>query len=137
MTLLQFLHVLVCVCTLSLNFRTYLTSCHYQLTFAILLSVQNYVHRYILYASRKIEHVLVPVAIQLQKNPTTLRRTQEVSQRANMAARGGGRATLSQTARPSQRVTRSQRASLQSPNHCNQQQKPKASQLERRSVWQM
>lgn len=48
-TLLQFLHVLVCVCvcTLSLNFRTYLTCCHYQLTFAILLSVQNYVHRYI------------------------------------------------------------------------------------------
>lgn len=86
--------------------------------------------------NRKIEHVLVPVAIQPQKNPTTLHLTQEVSQRVNMAARGGDHTTLSQTALRSQRATQSLRVSPQSPNHSNQQRKSKASQLGRRSVWQ-
>lgn len=86
--------------------------------------------------NQKIEHVLVPVAIQPQKNPTTLHLTQGVSQRVNMAARGGDHTTLSRTALRSRRATQSLRVSPQSPNPSNQQQKSKASQLGRRSVWQ-
>lgn len=139
--LLQFIHVPLWVwALLSLSFRTFLNCCHYQLRFvALLLDVQNSVHKFCTYAlrDRKIEHVFVPVAIQLQKNPTTLRRTLQVSQRAIMAVRGGDHTTLSQTARQSQRVTQNQGASQQSPNHSSQLQKSKASQLERRSDWQM
>lgn len=85
----------------------------------------------------KIEHVFVPVAIQLQKNPTTLCRTLQVSQRAIVAARGGYHATLSQTARQNQRVAQNRRVSQQSPNRSNQRPKSKGSQSERRSDWQM
>lgn len=87
--------------------------------------------------NRKNEHVLVPVAIRRQRNPTALRRSREVSQRASMAVRGGDPTTPSQTAPQSQRVAQSQGASPQSPNHSKPQQKSKTSQLERRSVWQM
>lgn len=105
----------------------------------LLLSVQNHVSNSSTCAlqNRKNEHVLVPVAIQLQKNPTARRRSREVSQKASMAVRGGDPTTQSQTAPQSQRVTQSQRASLPSPNHSKPQQKSKTSQLERRSVWQM
>lgn len=127
----------VSVCTLRLNFRTCWTGCHHQLTVGICYWVYRLMHAGThALKNRKIEHVLVPVAIQPQKNPTTLHLTQEVSQRVNMAARGGDHTTLSRTALLSRRATRNQRVSLQSPNHSNQQQKWKASQLGRRSVWQ-
>lgn len=106
----------------------------------LLLSVQKYRNSSSVIALQhgKNEHVLIPVAIQPQKNPTALHRSRGVSQRASMAARGGGDpTTLSQTARQSQRVIQSQRASLQSPNHSRRQQRSKTSQLERRNVWQM
>lgn len=93
----------------------------------------NFLQKY----SSKIEHVLVPIAIRLQKNPTTLCRSLGVSQRVTMAARGGDRTILSQTARLSQRVTPSQRANLWSPNLSSKHQKSKTNQLERRNVWQM
>lgn len=83
------------------------------------------------------EHILFPVAFRLQRNPTALRRSREVSQRANMAVKGGDRTTPSQTAPQSQRVTQSQRANLQSPSHSKPQQRSKTSQLERRSAWLM
>ena len=83
------------------------------------------------------EHVLVPVAIQLQRSPTALLRSLEVSQRASMAARGGDPTTPSRTAPRSQRVTQSQGASPPGPNHSKPRQKSKTSQLERRSAWRM
>lgn len=79
----------------------------------------------------------VPVAIQLQKNPTTLHRTQEVSQKVNMAVRGGGHTTPSQTALQSLRATPSQRAGPRDPSHSSPPQRPKTSLFERRNVWQM
>lgn len=83
------------------------------------------------------EHVLVPVAIQLQRSPIALHRSREVSQRASMAARGGDPTTLSQTAPRSQRVTQNQGASPLGPSHSKPHQKSKTSQLERRSAWRM
>lgn len=91
----------------------------------LLLGVQNYVNNSSAFElrNRKNEHVFVPVAIQPQRNPTALRRSREVSQRASMAVRGGDPTTLNPTAPQSQRVTQSQRASLPSPNHSKPRQK--------------
>lgn len=136
------------VCTLSLNFKTFLSCCHCHLyshschvvvvvvvgcTELCVYVTAQHVHC----NNRKNERVLVPVATRLRKSPTVLRRSREVSQRASMAVRGGGPTTPSQTAPQSQRVTQSQRASPQSPSHSKPQQRSKTSQLERRSVWQM
>lgn len=85
----------------------------------------------------RTENILVPVAILLQKNPTTRHRTQEVSQRVNMAAREGDHATRSPTAPQSQRAALSQRAGQQDPNHSSPLRRSKTSPLERRSGWQM
>ena len=93
----------------------------------------NFMQKY----SSKIEHVLISVAIQLLKNPTTLCQSLGVNQRATMAARGGDRTIQSQTPPLSQKVTPSQRANLWSRNHSSKHQKSKANQLERRNVWQM
>lgn len=106
----------------------------YQLCFPSLVHIfQNFSRNY----NSKIEPVLVPVAIQLQKNPTTLCRSLGVSQRASMAARGGDLTILSRTVPPSQRATLSPSASLRGPNHSSKHQKSKTNQLERRNVWQM
>ena len=83
----------------------------------------------------KNEHVLVPVAIQPPENPTALRPSRGVGQRASMAVSRGNPTTPSQTAPQSLRVTQSQGASLQGPNHSEPQKKQKISQLKRRSVW--
>lgn len=85
----------------------------------------------------RIENILVPVAILLQKNPTTRHRTQEVSQRVNMAAREGDHATRSPTAPQSQRAAPSRRVGQQDPNHSSPLRRSKTSLLERRSDWQM
>lgn len=79
----------------------------------------------------------VPVAIQRLKNPTTLHRTRAVSQKVNMAARGGGHTTLSQTAPQTLRATLSQRAGPRGPSPSSPPQRPKTSLFERRNVWQM
>lgn len=79
----------------------------------------------------------VPVAILRPKNPTTLRRTQEVNQKVNMAARGGSHTTPSQTAPQTRRATPSPRVGPRDPSHSSPPQRPKTSLFERRSVWQM
>lgn len=105
----------------------------------LLLGVQYYISisSSSLLQNQKNEHLLVSVAIRLQRSPTTRRQSRQVSQRVSMAARGEDPTTPSQTARQSQRVAQSQRASRQSPNHSKPHPKSKTSQLERRSVWQM
>lgn len=131
---------------MSLTSKTFLSCCFYQLyshsvhfVVVVVVGCTELCKQINMHCKnqKKIEHVLVPLAIQLRKNPTALHRSREVSQRASMAVRGGDPTTPSQTALQSQRVTQSQRASLQSPNHSKPQQKSKTSQLERRSVWQM
>lgn len=79
----------------------------------------------------------IPVAIQLQKNPTTLHRTQEVSQRVNMAAREDGHTTLSRTVLQSPRAIQSPRVGPLDPSHSSPLQTSKTSLFEKRNVWQM
>lgn len=85
--------------------------------------------------SKGLMYSFFPVVTQPRRNPTTRHRSREVSQKVNMAVRGGGgHTTPSQTAPPSQKAIPSRRASLQSPNR-SKLQKSKTSQLGRKSVW--